>query len=63
MKPDERVSGRTIQIRLPAQLAADLRKAAAREANPDSVVARRLIAAGLERELRPTSPAQESDAA
>jgi hypothetical protein len=50
MKPDELLPERTISIRLPSQLATDLRRAAEREANPDSVVARRLIATGL-REL------------
>jgi hypothetical protein len=45
------IPGRTISIRLPSQLATDLRRAAEREANRDCVVARRLIAAGLQREV------------
>jgi hypothetical protein len=52
MDPDKLIPERTISIRLSSQLATALRKAATREANPDSVVARRLIAVGLQRELR-----------
>lgn len=44
-------NGRTISIRLSKPLADALRKLAMREQNPDSVVARRLLAAGLAREL------------
>jgi predicted transcriptional regulator len=51
---DKLLPDRTISIRLPSQLATELRKAATREANPDSVVARRLIAAGLARERQAT---------
>lgn len=39
-----------ISIRLPARLAADLRRVAELELNTASAVARRLIAAGLARE-------------
>lgn len=52
-----------MSIVLPPQLATDLRTLATREANRDSVVARRLIAIGLARELRPTSQTPEGDAA
>jgi hypothetical protein len=49
---DQLVQRRTISIRLSERLATDLSKAAAKEANPESVVARRLIATGLLREKR-----------
>ena len=62
MKSDELLPERTISIRLPSQLATDLRKAAMREANPDSVVARRFIAAGEARELHPMSQTPEGEA-
>ena len=48
---------RSLSIRLTEQMAAELRQAAIREANPDSAVARRLIAAGFARTNRhPTPP-------
>lgn len=40
-----------LSLRIPRTLAADLRRAASREANTQSAVARRLIAIGLQREL------------
>ncbi len=41
-----------LSLRIPRTLAADLKKAADREANSASAVARRLIATGLAREER-----------
>jgi hypothetical protein len=41
-----------LSLRLPHRLAADLKRAADREANTTSAVARRLIATGLSRECR-----------
>jgi len=46
-----------LSLRLPHTLAANLRRAAEREANTASAVARRLIANGLARELRDSSVA------
>lgn len=58
--PDELIPARSISIRLPAQLATDLRRAATREQNPDSAVARRLIAEGLRVELARPTPEGEA---
>ena len=60
MKSDEPAFGYTISIRLSEKLNADLKRAAAEESNPPSAVARRLITAGLERELRQKRVAMSS---
>lgn len=44
--------GHTLSVRLPQRLDRDLQRVATREANSPSAVARRLLAAGLARELR-----------
>jgi hypothetical protein len=49
---DDTVQNKTLSLRLPERLAADLRRAALEEANTASAVARRFIAAGLAREQR-----------
>ena len=56
--PDTLARKRTLYIRLPQQLAVDLWRVAARESNSTSAVARRLIAAGLQRELRTEQEAE-----
>jgi hypothetical protein len=43
---------RKLSIRLPKRLDLDLRRVATRESNTPSAVVRRLLAAGLARELR-----------
>jgi predicted transcriptional regulator len=53
---------RTFSLRLPDKLATDLKRAATEESNTPSAVARRLIAAGLKRELRPEPPSGDEAA-
>lgn len=50
---------RTITIRLTEQLATNLRRVARRESNPDSATARRILTAGLARELRAEPDAED----
>ena len=57
---DVTAQSRTFSIRLPKKLATDLQRAAIQESNTASAVARRLITAGLARELRATAE-RESD--
>jgi len=48
-----------LSVRIPAALAADLRRAADKESNTASAVARRLIATGLSKELRSADACDE----
>jgi hypothetical protein len=59
MSSDETKHTVFLTLRLPPPLAADLKRAALKEANPLSAVARRLIRAGLSREERLTQRESE----
>jgi predicted transcriptional regulator len=52
---------RTLSIRLPKRLDLDLRRVATRESNSTSAVARRLLAAGIARELRGELDAEQRE--
>ena len=56
----EFIRPRTVSIRLPEKLVADLRRIAAQEANTQSAVARRLISTGLSREIAEAGKTKQS---
>jgi predicted transcriptional regulator len=57
----EQTHGRTLTVRLPTRLDAELERLAARESNSRSAVARRILAAGLAREARISRDVDGSD--